>query len=125
MEKNWLEWSVFGLSLIVLAFIFGFLGYDALTNEHDQNDIAIHLGNAEAHDGYYALPVSIENNGGQSVEDVEVEVTLLEGGRELETSSVTAPMLPRKSSRRAWVAFSTDPREADDLQARLVGYVLP
>lgn len=125
VEKNWLEWSVFAVSLVVLVFIFGFLGYDALTSENEQPDIQISLGAPEAHDGYYVVPVHFKNDGGQSVEDVQVEVSLMRSGQARETSSVTAPDLPRQSSREAWVVFSTDPGEVDELDARLVSYVVP
>lgn len=125
VEKNWLEWSVFSVSLVVLAFIFGFLGYDALTSEGEQPDISVQLGTVEPHGDYFIVPLTFRNDGGQSVEDVQVDVTLMAGGAELEVSSVTAPALPRQSSRQAWVVFSNDPAGADAIEARLVSYVVP
>jgi uncharacterized protein (TIGR02588 family) len=125
VEKNRLEWSVFAVSLVALASIFGLLGYDALTSANEQPDIAISLGTVEAHDGYYIVPLQLKNDGGQSVENVEVEVALTRDGQELESSSVSVAELPRQSSRRAWVAFSINPDAAAALDARVVSYVVP
>ncbi len=125
VEKNWLEWTVFSTSLLVLAFIFAFLGYDALTSENERPDLTIELGAPEEHDGYFVVPVNFKNDGGQSVEDVQVDVTLVDEGQEVETSSVTAPVVPRESERRAWVVFSTDPASADRLETRIVSFVEP
>lgn len=124
-EKNRLEWTVFAVSLVILAFVFGFLGYDALTSAGEQPDLFVELGAAEAQRDYYVIPVTLRNDGGQSVEEVQLDVALIAGERELETASVTVATLPRQSTRQAWVVFSVDPADADRIEPRIVSYVVP
>lgn len=124
-EKNWLEWSVFAASAVVLAFTFGFLGYEAFVSTVKPTAIEIELGTPEAHDDYYAVPVTIKNVGSQSIEDVQVDVTLMQEQEEVETASITMPTLPRESSREGHVAFSSDPGEADEIRTQIVSYVVP
>lgn len=124
-QKNWLEWAVFAVSAVVLLLVFVFLGYGWVISEGDPAEIEIRLGTPEAHDGYYAIPVTFKNAGGQSVEDLEVEVTLMEGEEKGESASITVPFLPRESTREGWVAFSTNPDDADEVQTRIVSYVVP
>ncbi|MEZ4521936.1 MAG: hypothetical protein R3A46_09895 [Thermomicrobiales bacterium] len=124
-RKNWLEWSVFSISTVLLIVILGYLGYDAFTSEGDPAEIEVQLGTPEPHEGYYAVPVRFSNSGGQSVEDVEVDITLMQDGQEIETASVTAPVLPRQSSRKGWVVFSSNPDDADTIETQIVSYVVP
>ena len=70
VRKNRLEWSVFAVSGVVLLFVFGYLGYHALTTEDDPADVDIELGTPQPQDGTFILPLTIHNRGGQSVEDV-------------------------------------------------------
>ena len=124
-QKNWLEWSVFAVSAVLLLGVFAFLGYDWIVSEGDPAEIEVRLGTPEAHDGYYALPVTFQNAGGQSVEDLQLDVTLMEGGEEGESASITVPFLPRDSTRNGWVVFSSNPDDADEIQTRVVSYVVP
>lgn len=124
-EKNWLEWSVFAASAVILIFTFGFLGYEAFVTDGKPTAIEIELGAPQSHDGYYAVPVTIKNAGSQSVEDVQVDITLIQDQQEVETASITMPMVPRESSREGHVAFSSNPSEADEIQTRIVSYVIP
>lgn len=125
VSKNWLEWTVFAISAVILILIFGFLGFKVITTEGDPAIVEVQLGSPQHQGDYYAVPLTIRNGGGQSVEDVQIDVTLIEGGTERETASITIPFLPRESTREGWVAFSSDPAEADEIQPQVVSYVVP
>jgi len=125
VQKNALEWSVFAVSGLVLLFVFGYLGYHAWTSEGEPADIDIQLGESRPQDGRYVLPLTLRNRGGQSVQDVEVEVNLLAGGVTTETAAITMPFLPRQSARGGWIVFDSDPAQAEEIEALIVGYVAP
>jgi uncharacterized protein (TIGR02588 family) len=124
-NKNWLEWTVFALSGVVLSVIFAFLAYNAVTLEDDAPDVEVRLGTPLAQNDAYVIPVTFKNHGGQSIEDVQVDVTLMQAGVEAETASITVPLLPRQSTREGWVLFSIDPAEVDEIQTQIVSYIVP
>ena len=122
MKKNRLEWSVFGISLVLIATVVGLLLYEHFTTGRGPADLAVTLGEAVASTGGYAVPVDVRNSGGTSAEDVQVSVSLR--GAAAEAAGVTLPYVPYRSQRRAWVMFDRDP-SAGTLEARVLGYRQP
>ncbi|HLT20246.1 MAG TPA: hypothetical protein VKZ96_12365 [Thermomicrobiales bacterium] len=125
VRKNALEWSIFAVSGVLLLLVFGYLGYHALTSEDEPAEIEIEVGVAHPQGGRYILPVSLHNRGGQSVEDVEIEISLLQGGVTTETAAITMPFLPRLSTREGSVFFDSDPAQADEIETLVIGYIVP
>ncbi|HLM57124.1 MAG TPA: hypothetical protein VK422_13495 [Pyrinomonadaceae bacterium] len=125
VEKNWLEWVVFGVGLALVASTLGFLVYDGATTEDTPAEIEVRLGEPRRAGQSFLVPVTVVNGGGQTAEGVTIEVTL-EGAAacEPERGEFTVAFLPRRSTREGWVAFSTDPR-AGKLTARALGYEKP
>lgn len=122
MKKNPLEWTVFGVSLVVIVTVLGLLLREHFTTGRGPAALAISLGPAVGSDGGYAVPVHVRNDGGTTAEDVHVAVTL--AGAAVEAGEVTLPYVPYRSHRRAWVMFSRDPSDGR-LDARVLGYREP
>jgi len=123
VHKNWLEWTVFGVSAVLIATVIGFLVYESATLGDALPDIQLHLGTAEARSGYFAVPLEVTNKGDQTAEGVHIEVVLRSGGKE-ESADLEIAFLPRRGAREAWVTFKTDPRQGT-LEARVLGYEKP
>ena len=123
-EKNWLEWTVFALSLLVVLTTAGLLIHEHLTLGQEPADPQIMLGAPEAHDGYFAVPVKVVNRGDNTAESVQIEVELRLDGGESEKAEVQLEYLPRQATRHAWVTFRHDPREGK-LEGRVLGYQKP
>lgn len=123
MHKNRLEWTVFGVSLVVIGLVATLLLHEHFTTGGGPAEIAIVLGEPLASGGAYAVPVEIRNGGETTAEDVRVSVALIGGGPD-ETSEVTLPYVPYRSQRRAWVTFARDPA-GGRLEARVRGYREP
>ena len=123
MNKNALEWTVFGVSLAVIAAVVGVLLHEYLTNDRTPATIVVTAGRAVEAGGGYTVPVEVRNDGNRTAEDVRIEATLQwTGGRE--TGEAVLPYVPYRSQRRAWIAFSRDPR-AGTLEVRVRGYREP
>lgn len=122
IEKNWLEWCVFGVGLALVLGALGFLAYDGATTGDAPPRIEIELGEPSAHAQGFQVPVVVSNRGDLTAGDVHVEVTL-EGGV-AERSDFHIAFLPRRSTREGVVTFHTDPR-AGRLRARVLGYEKP
>jgi uncharacterized protein (TIGR02588 family) len=125
IEKNWLEWIVFGVGLVLVVSALAYLVYDGATATEAPPDIEVRLGEPRAGGAGFLVPVSVSNRGGQTAEGVTVEVVLeTAGAPEPERSDFTLAFLPRGGTREGWVAFRTDPR-AGRLTARAHGYEVP
>ena len=124
VEKNWLEWAVFGVSLALVAGVLGFLVYDALKMGEAAPDLEVRLGAAVARAEEFVVPVAVTNRGDQTAEGVQIEVTLEGGGGEPERGEFGIAFLPRRATREGWVVFRTDPRGAR-LTPRVLGYEKP
>ena len=122
VQKNWLEWTVFAVGLLLVAATLAYLAYDGATLGDAPPSIEVRLGTPERRAQNFIVPVSIVNRGDLTAEGVEVEVVLR--GASEERGSFVVAFLPRGATREGWVAFQTDPRDGE-LKARVVGYEKP
>jgi uncharacterized protein (TIGR02588 family) len=125
LEKNWVEWAVFALSLMLVAGTLTYLAYDAATIGSEPPAIEVRTGAPVERLGNFIVPVSVTNHGDVTAEGVHIEVTLENGGEEVERSEFDIAFLPRRATREGWVAFQTDPRAAQKINARALGYEKP
>ncbi|HEV2765841.1 MAG TPA: hypothetical protein VGV38_22840 [Pyrinomonadaceae bacterium] len=124
VEKNWLEWTVFGVGLALVLGTLGFLVYDGARAIDAQPDVKIRLGAVEQRGEQFVVPVVVTNEGEATAEGVQVEVVLEQDGEQLERGEFAVAFLPRRAKREGWVAFRTDPRAAQ-LKPRVLGYEKP
>ncbi|MGI9046151.1 MAG: hypothetical protein ACR2FI_05045 [Burkholderiales bacterium] len=122
--KNWLEWSVFALGLVLVAGILSYLVRDALTLERRPPIISTETGAPRQQAGSYVVPVTVANDGGQTAERVQIEVQVFVAGLLLETAMFELDFLPSRSKREAWVSFVNDPSR-NVMRARVVAYQKP
>lgn len=125
LEKNWLEWIVFTLSLLLVISTLGYLVYDGSTAGNAPPSFEFQLGQPQPQNDYFVVPVKVFNRGDQTAEGVLVEVTLENASTEQEAAEFEIAFLPRHSSREGWVTFRTDPRTVDQMSARVMGFEKP
>jgi len=123
-QKNWFEWLVFAISLVLVLALVGYLCRDIWTARSGPPDIEITLSPASKRSGHYVVPVTVTNRGYESAEAVHLEVTLKKKSGEEERAEVELQFLPRGSTRRAVVTFESDPAEAE-VSARVLGHRRP
>ena len=125
LQKNWVEWLVFGTGLALVVSTLVYLAYDAATITDAPPSIEVSTGQPVQRPHNFILPVTLTNHGDQTAEGVSVEVVLESGGAEKERGEFTVAFLPRRSTREGWVAFQTDPRTVEHVKARVTGYEKP
>lgn len=125
LQKNWLEWVVFAIGLILLFSTLGYLIYDAATLNETPPVIEVKLGEIQQSDRQFIIPIAVSNSGNETAENVQIEVVLETGGNEQESAEFTIAFLPRSATREGWVTFHTDPRKAERIKARALGYEKP
>ena len=123
MNKNALEWTVFGVSLVLILGVTGLLLWQHVTGSNHPPAIVIHAGEPVETAGGFAVPIDVRNDGDLTAEDVLVEATLVWPGG-MERGEAVLTLIPYRSARRAWIVFSRDPRTAA-LQTRVLGYREP
>jgi uncharacterized protein (TIGR02588 family) len=126
LEKNWLEWCVFGMSSVLVLAIVGYLVYSVATSTNSPPMIEVRLGAAEPREGEFAVPVTVFNHGEQAAETVLIEVRASKlgdnrGGR----AQVQIQLLPGSGTRKGWVTFEGTVEEAGEITARAVGFENP
>lgn len=125
LEKNWLEWIVFAVSLVLVVSMLGYLVYDAATSGNAPPSIELQLGTPQPQLDHFLVPVSVTNRGGETAEGVHIEVVTMHGGKEQESGEFEIAFLPRHSTREGWVTFKTDPRTVEQMKARVLGFEKP
>lgn len=124
VEKNRLEWAVFGLGLVLVLATVGFLAWDAATGTGSPPDLLVTLGAPEPRSEGWAVPVVVRNRGQETAEGARVEVVLElpDGGRE--EAELELAFVPRGSEREGWVQF-LHPPASGRLTGRVTGFEQP
>lgn len=123
LDKNVLEWTVFGISLVLVVGTLGYLVRESLAGTDGPPEVVVSLGAPRAGAGGHMVPVTAENRGGATAEDVQITVRLKAAGGE-EEAVLTVPYLPRESRRSGWVTFRADPRSGG-LEVAGVAFQVP
>lgn len=122
-NKNWLEWTVTGVSAIIVLFTLSFLVYQWIMEEQTPPDILVTFGNTEIKQNYYAISVIAENKGAKTAQKVRIEIST---GSEInaEKAHIEFDYIPGKSSVKGWVSFNQNP-QSKKLKTHVLGYVTP
>jgi len=123
-RKNWLEWVVFALGLILVSATLGYLIYAGASTGREPPSLEVRLGTPEQRQFNFIVPVTVVNHGDETAEGVRVEVVMESGGEEQARGELDLAFLPPHATREGWVTFAQDPRTAQ-LKARVLGYQKP
>lgn len=123
LDKNLLEWSVFAVALLLVLATFGYLIREAITTDPGPPDVIVSLGEPRAGSGGHLVPVTAENRGAETAEDVQITVRL-EGPSPAEEAVLVIAYLPRGARRSGWVTFRSDPA-AGKVQVAGVAFQAP
>ena len=124
LQKNWFEWIVFALALILVSSTLGYLIFAGASMGHEPPSLEVRLGTPEQRQFNFIVPVTVVNHGDETAEGVLIEVVMANGGEEIARGELDVAFLPRHATRQGWVTFEQDPRTAQ-LKARVLGYQKP
>lgn len=123
LKKNRLEWTVLGVSTLMVLSVVGLLLHAQFTGAGGPPRLEIAMGAPERQGDTFAVRVTVRNDGATTAEDVRLEI-VLRAGDTTERSIVQFPFVPHGARRVAWGTFTRDP-SAGVLQARILGYREP
>ena len=72
LQKNWLEWIVFAVGLILVSCALGYLIYAGASIGHDPPSIEVRLGIPEQRQFNFIVPVTVINNDEETFEGVHI-----------------------------------------------------
>jgi len=124
LQKNWFEWIVFALGLILVSSTLGYLIYAGTSMGQEPPSLEVRLGTPEQRQFNFIVPVTVVNHGDETAEAVRIEVVMESGGEEKARGEFDVPFVPRHATREGWVTFEQDPSTAQ-LKARVLGYQKP
>ncbi|GGD89148.1 hypothetical protein GCM10011515_06020 [Tsuneonella deserti] len=124
-RKDWLEWIAGGIGLLLAILLIGTIGYEAaIGNREAAPVIRFEIASVEPAGQFYLVEIEARNISESTAQQVEVEATLTNGGRETEKAVMTFDYVPGQSTVKGGVFFTNDPR-AGNLQIRPLGYSQP
>ena len=125
-DKNWLEQTLFVAGCVLTAGTFVLLGYQAWwMPEAQPPQLAVKLDAPEHVPEGVAVPVTVVNRGGQTAENVEVEITARADGRQVASGTVTFAFVPTGAQRKGRVVFAVAISPESAFAVQSVGYQLP
>jgi uncharacterized protein (TIGR02588 family) len=123
LEKNALEWTVFGVGLILVMATLAYLAREVVTTGSRPPEVVVELGTPRPVAHGFQVPVTVVNRGDRVAEGISVTITLV-AKAEREEAVLNIAFLPHQSRREGWVTFRGDPKEGD-LQVGPVVYASP
>lgn len=105
--KNSLEWTVFGLSTVLVLAVIVLLAIAATRTRPGPPRLRVTTGKPAAAAGWITIPVTVRNEGGQVAENVHVRVVIGAGDSRLE-AGFTIAYVPRDAERKGSVSFRSD-----------------
>lgn len=123
LEKNALEWTVFGVSLVLVMATLAYLAREVVTTGSRPPELVVQLGTPRPVTHGFQVPVTVLNRGDHVAEGVNVVITLV-AKAEREEAVLNLAFLPRQSKREGWVTFRGDPSNGE-LEIGPVVYASP
>lgn len=124
-RKNALEWTVFGISVLLVTAILIYLVYNTVTHNTSPADIQVEYNKSPTKTAPYRYHLVINNKGGETAEEVLVELVLQDDTVTIEKAELQLSFVPTSSKREGWVNFSKDPAKADTVIGRVVSFKKP
>lgn len=116
-EHNTIEKILFGVGIIVLLSLFGYLTFQIFKQKKagdkaPQIEVLI-IYRPEMDD--YTFEIEVKNQGNESAEDVHLKLELYQNGKVAETGNTTFKYVPVKSKKSAFIVFNKKRTGSDSL----------
>ena len=125
MKKNWLEWIVFGIGLLLTLALVGYLIYSAVTYKAGTPDITVSYKHDPAERSPCRYLVTVKNHGGETAETVMVKAILYKSGEKYIENHIEFAFVPKHSERTGWVVFQEQAGPSDSISVVIGGYKKP
>ncbi len=120
------EWTSLIISAVILLLTIGPVTYQYFSRGVEPVAIEVkpRLEEVRERDGLYYLPIEVTNQGDQTAESVQVELSLQSGQRHSETSELQIQFLAGGAIQEGTVIFRQDPSKGR-LEVDVISYLKP
>ena len=123
-QHNIIENGTFVVGLLILLALISYLVYQISQDKKSPPEIQVTTNYQTAMDNY-AFEVTVENNGGESAEAVNIKISLYQEGEAVEDGTLDIQYVPVKSKETGWIVFHSDRKTGDSLVVSSVTYMKP
>jgi uncharacterized protein (TIGR02588 family) len=121
-----LEWIIAVIGVILVVGSIGFLLYSAIIQTDKPPTLIVNKKPTETVEGGFLVKFVLENKGENNAAAVTVEGKLMNGEKEIETSSASISYAPSNSKREGGLFFNENPDDPKfKLELRALGYEKP
>ena len=121
--KNALEWTVFGISSVLVLATLLFLTMAAITVKKGPARLRAETGKPVVENGRLRIPVTVTNDGDHVAANVDVQVSI-GSGAERQDAGFSIDFVPRGASRNGSVSFKGT-ELPQNLECGVLGYEEP
>lgn len=123
--RSWAEWITFGISSLILIALVGLVGYVWFTREDEPPVLSVmKIAEPREANGQFYVPFEVRNEGGQTVDSVQITAELTIQGEVQETGDQVIDFLSSGEREEGAFIFTQNPAEAE-LTIRVASYKLP
>lgn len=113
-EHNIIEKIVFGLGIIIIVAIFGYLSYQIYRPRKQPPQLTI-MSAYQPDMKNYGFEVVVENFGEETAANADIKLTLYQDGKPAESGSISFAYIPVKSREKGWIVFHAERKPTDSL----------
>ncbi|MES2920921.1 MAG: hypothetical protein V4819_05220 [Verrucomicrobiota bacterium] len=121
--KNLLEWTVFGISSVIVLTILVLLTMAAITVKEGSARLRAETGKPLVENGWLRIPITVANDGERVAANVEVQVCIGSGAERRE-AGFSIDFVPRGATRNGSVSFKGT-ELPQNLECEVLGYEEP
>ena len=123
-SHNPLEKVVFVAGLIIIAALFGYLGY-LIFSERKQPPHLVVTTAYKPNMRDYAYEIRVKNFGEETATSANIKFSLYQEGKVTESGTLTINYVPIKSTETAWIVFHRKRKATDSLVVSSITYLKP
>ena len=124
-EKNILEQFVFVISSLLVLSVIVYLTILSVNYKLLPPDLSVKFKEEPTVNNKNIYHIWLYNNGGETAENVKIELELFRNNKSVEKSELDIQFSPKKSIREGWITFSGSPTASDSVVARVLSYKKP
>ncbi len=124
-HKNGLEWTVFACSILLVLGILAYLIFKSYNHKTSIPEIHVEFAQSPTATMPYLYHVTIKNNGGETAEEVKIELVIQRDSVIIDKAELQLSFVPQKSQREGWLNFSQKVNDGDIVTARVLSFKKP
>lgn len=125
-KYNIIEKTTFTFGILVTLGLLSYLVFQLINQDRKSNPPQLVITTSyEPKLSHYTFKVVVENIGGETAEEANIQLSLYQEGKPVEKGTINILYVPIKSKETSWVIFHTEKKLNDSLVISSVSYVQP